>query len=123
MMNDRVIQFVSVGAAVALLGVGGSLLPRVVDSAGEPYLLFRVGEGAAAKTERVRFGELRTLATIAPGGGSPFEITFDGGSQKWEGPFGSTVKVGALINGDMQRFEGILEGSDGYGLRYTDVAV
>ncbi|MFO0829006.1 MAG: hypothetical protein U0572_12775 [Phycisphaerales bacterium] len=123
MKTDRIVQVAAIVIAIVLLSIGGSLLPRITDSAGEPYLIVRVGEGDAMRRERVRYGELRKMRTIAAGTGAPFEITFDSGGETWKGPFGSTVEISALLNGDMKKFEGVLEGTDGFGLRYTDVAI
>jgi hypothetical protein len=123
MSSDRIIQTLGVAGAVAFAAIGGSLLPGIVDSAGEPYLVFKRLEADGGGEQRVSVQDLRKLTTVVDGAGKPYELTFDSGGETWKGNFGANVKVRALVDGDMTEFDAILERTNGFGLRYTDVAV
>ncbi len=128
MANDRIVQSIALLTAIVLVTIGGRMLPNIVQSAGESVVLVAVtpeAEGAAPVVERVPISQLRALTTItpAPAGARPFDVTFDAGGQSWKGSFGDLVDAAWIQDNTRREERGKLIGTDGFGLRYTDVAV
>ena len=124
MRHDRIIQLGALAGAIACAGLAGSLLPSILDAAGEPYLVVRNIEGGG--TTRINVGELREMKTLnesKAADAKPFELTFDTGAREWKGAFGDSVKFEYIKDGQRVKLDGVLEGTNGYGLRYTDVAM
>ena len=51
------------------------------------------------------------------------EVGYDAGLKTWEGSLGDIVEVTWRDGGETRTITGLLEGRDGYGLRYTDSSV
>lgn len=126
MRTDRIIQLGSLVGAVALAAAAGSLLPGIIDAAGQPYVLVEVedGEGGRRQT-RVEVNDLRELRTVTPAAraGSSVELVFDAGGRNWAGSVGDSVRLEAVVDGERKVVDGVFRGTGGHGLRYTDVAV
>ncbi len=131
MANDTLIQLLAAGGACALLALGGSRLPGIVQSAGEPVVVVEVLEQGAAgeadirRTERIPIMELRRFTTVTPATspGRSLDFRFDAEGQEWSGAIGDLVDVGWIRDGERRDARALVAGTDGYGLRYTDVAV
>lgn len=126
MRTDRIIQLGSLAGAVVVAAAAGSLLPGIVDAAGQPYVLVEVEdpEGGRRST-RVEVNDLRELRTVTPASraGSSVELVFDAGGRNWAGSVGDSVRVEAVVDGERKVVDGVFRGTGGHGLRYTDVAV
>jgi hypothetical protein len=127
MANDRIVQLTAAIVACILLFVGGRMLPAITTSAGEPVVLVEaIDPNTDAKTlERLPIVELRKFKTLtaAQQPGPRMEFKFDADGQEWKGNVGDLVEVGWVTEGIRRDARAIVTGSDGYGLRYTDVAV
>ncbi|MDZ4753374.1 MAG: hypothetical protein SGJ11_02630 [Phycisphaerae bacterium] len=128
MATDRIIQLVTVLAASVLLLVAGRMLPRIIDSAGEAVVLVEVTKGTddeEVTVERIPVSALRELTTVTanPAGGVPHKITFDAGGKVWDGHFGDLVDTAWLEDNTRRTARGLLVDADGFGLRYTDIAI
>jgi hypothetical protein len=130
MTRDRLVQLLALGLAIAVTLASGSLLPRIVDRAGERFLTVQpvtpAGESTAPAPVRVQLSALREMETTAPtrkADPGRLELEFDANSREWQGAIGDDVRITYLRDGERIPLEGELVGTDGYGLRYTDVAV
>lgn len=126
MRTDRIIQIACVVAAIASAALAGRLLPGVLDVAGQPYLVVEVDDDGARRMMRIDVNDLREMRTVIPSpsaSGRGVELSFDTGSRDWSGRLGDAVRIEAVTAGERRTIEGVLRGSSGFGLRYTDVAV
>lgn len=127
MVSDRIIQLLAAIVACVLLFLGGRMLPAITTSAGEPVVIVDVVDPNtdARTTERIPIVEIRSFKTITPATspGREFEFRFDADGQQWKGNVGDLVDLGWVAEGLRQNARALVAGTDGYGLRYTDVAV
>jgi len=128
MATDRIIQLLTVVAASVLLLLAGRMLPRIIDSAGEAVVLLEVTKGTDNEdvtVERIPISALRELKTVTAKstGGVPYKITFDAGGKVWDGRFGDLVDTAWIEDNSRRTERGLLMSADGFGLRYTDIAI
>ncbi len=127
MATDRIVQVVAALVACVLFALGGRMLPTIVQSAGEPVVLMDVidRQTDARTTERVPIASLRELTTVTPSAnpGRPIEFKFDAEGKSWSGSVGDLVDVGWISDSLRRNARATVAGTDGYGLRYTDVAI
>ena len=124
-MGDRAIQFVALLVAVAALALAGSIQPRLVEMASEPYLDVSVSKpGATERTvRRVPIAAIRSIDTRrGMTGGEEVAVQFPGRAEGWTGRVGDEILVWFEGGKGRDSVEGILAARKGYGLRYTDEA-
>ena len=124
-MGDRAIQFVALLVAVAALVLAGSIQPRLVEMASEPYLDVSVSKaGATERTvRRVPIAAIRSIDTRrGMTGGEEVTVEFPGRAEGWTGRVGDEILVSFEGGKGRDSVEGILTSRKGYGLRYTDEA-
>jgi hypothetical protein len=128
MLGDRIVQLTAGAAAVGLIVLGGRMLPQIVDSAGEAVVLVEVTrdvDGLDKVVERVPIAQIRQFRTITPATapGTARGFDFDAGGETWNGHDGDLIEAGWIEDGTKRTERGIVVGGDGFGLRYTDVAI
>lgn len=129
-MKDRFVQLFAIVIAAVAIGVGGGLLPTILEKAGQDHLMIlpvdpesrEVIEGA--EPEKVYTSLIRRIKTIdGLSDESRIEVGYDAGTRDWEGNLGDLIEVAWRDSGSTRTVVGLLEGRDGYGLRYTDSSV
>lgn len=127
MATDRIVQLTAGIVACVLLFLGGRLLPGITTSAGEPVVVVDVVDPNtdARSVERIPVTALRAFKTVtaATAPGEAIAFKFDAEGQSWSGARGDLVDVGWISEGLRRDARAIVDGTDGYGLRYTDVAI
>ncbi|MAD78187.1 MAG: hypothetical protein CMJ51_02315 [Planctomycetaceae bacterium] len=129
-MKDRFVQLFAIVIAAVAIGVGGGLLPTILEKAGQDHLVIlpvdpetrEVIEGA--EPEKVYTSLIRRIKTIdGLSEESRIEVGYDAGTRDWEGNLGDLIEVAWRDSGSTRTVVGLLEARDGYGLRYTDSSV
>jgi hypothetical protein len=127
MATDRFVQLAAAAVACLLFFLGGRMLPGITASAGEPVVVIEAidPDSDARTTVRIPITELRLLKTVTAAAtpGAPLDFKFDAEGQSWSGALGDLVDVGWVSDSTRRDVRGQVVGTDGYGLRYTDVAV
>jgi hypothetical protein len=129
-MKDRFVQLFALVIAAVAIGVGGGLLPAILEKAGQDHLMIlpvdpesrEVVEGAGP--QKVYTSLIRRIKTIdGLSDESQIEVGYDAGTRDWEGNIGDLIEVAWRDSGSTRTVVGLLESRDGYGLRYTDSSV
>lgn len=129
-MKDRFVQLFAIFVVALGIAVGGGLLPAILEKAGQDHLMIlpadpgtrEVIEGA--EPQKVYTSLIRRIKTIDGLSDEPnIEVGYDAGTRDWEGNIGDLIEVAWRDSGSTRTVTGVLEGRDGYGLRYTDSSV
>ena len=129
-MKDRIVQIVAVVVGIASIAVAGGLLPTIVEKAGQDHLVLvpvdpeTLQPIADEEPVQVFTSLVRRMSTVdAIDDEMEMEVGYDAGLKTWEGSLGDIVEVTWRDGGETRTITGLLEGRDGYGLRYTDSSV
>ena len=129
-MKDRIVQLLAVVVGIASIAVAGGLLPTIVEKAGQDHLVLvpvdpeTLQPIADEEPVQVFTSLVRRMSTVdAIDDEMEMEVGYDAGLKTWEGSLGDIVEVTWRDGGETRTITGLLEGRDGYGLRYTDSSV
>ncbi len=129
MLKDRFVQLSALLVAVASAVVAGGLLPGLLAQAGQEFLVVAPTdiEGRPAVDEedsRVFTSLIRSIETLETVAEEPdLEVRYDAGTKTWNGGIGDLVSIDWRDTDGLKQVVGRIEGSDGHGLRYTDISV
>ncbi len=129
-MKDRIVQIAAVVVGIASIAVAGGLLPTIVEKAGQDHLVLVPVDPETLQPivdeppVQVFTSLVRRMSTVdAIDDEMEMEVGYDAGLKTWEGSLGDIVEVTWRDGGETRTITGLLEGRDGYGLRYTDSSV
>lgn len=129
-MRDRIVQIVALLLAGVFIMFAGGLLPAIVEKAGQDHLLVAPVDPETrvlipgADEERIFTSMIRRISTVeGVSEDQEIEVRYDAGTKTWNGSEGDVVRVRWRDGGETREITGVLEGRDGYGLRYTDSSV
>jgi hypothetical protein len=131
MSRDRIIQLLSLLVALSAAVGAGTLLPTILDKAGQEFLIVQPVEAVsfdidrAAEPIKVFTSMIRSIDELAETGDpeAPLAVPFDSGTKTWDGHLGDTVSIRWRDGGETSELRARIQSIDGYALRYTDVSV
>lgn len=130
MSKDRLTQLIALTAVLVAAVAAGSLLPNIIDKAGQEYVVVlpidpETGDVVDSGVEqRVYTSLIRRMETIgAVSDDTSLGFSYDAGTKTWDGAPGDLVEIAWRDETTTTITRGRIQGIDGYGLRYTDKSI